>query len=366
MKTRLLSMIVVGVIGLVGSLSSADRILRKDGVVYRRAVVQDLDNVLALYKDFNEDDRQKLVVYPSKNRCREMAITNAIRQQKIFVAIDPSKPGRNKIVSFCKLYKASDDEVLDLVTKELNAGCVQEKVVASSDEVDFEFEQNLIAFGGNYALTARAIKDFSIKIASPGVLAIPSGAHFFEKPVVNPFEDIFLYFGSAYTYQPYRGRGIGTTLEAHALSCVYDAIKDELVRGRRLVFMCGLVRENQKIITTHLRAFANFVCDHMEKIEQDDTTQLAFTVAMFDAKKPEYEMVDGVLVRSPYPHDFQRCCSVPCFGGIGRFSPRGSLSPSDLLSTLKATLKRIEEDPILAQPSNFVDGYGCFICYTKK
>jgi hypothetical protein len=311
---------------------------------YRLAVGdKDLNDILALYDGFTSDDKHCLLVCPPGKLRKKMLAQNIIAN-RIFVACDPQKEG-NKIVSFCKLYIAQDQELLDILSNELSAGYFEE----NQSDIP-EFMPCLPAFVRNYSLSLSSINNFSQRLVEPSVVLYPSGASpfLFEQFVTTQVDpgiglkldllcDICIYFGSAFTINGYKGYGINTTLERFALSSVSssDEFQAKFKPGVSIHYMYGVVGENFWG-AAHFRSFTDYCCRLF------GVNNLAASVTMHHAKKPVFEEKENTAVLSRSPQ-IKMLLSGQCISPDGR---SGSVTPAVVFS-----------DETIA-------GYGCFISCT--
>lgn len=246
------------------------------GLTYRLATEDDLPGIQRLYRELNDDDESKLVVYPEPFRSQKLV--EAIEQERIFIAVDPKKRTRQSInvVSILKAFIVEDEEERQQILSE-ELRCISSK-------------------------THQAIP--SIK----GLQRIPFNYiyQFDEKPVLTEDPKIryqygekqtYIYFGSAYTCPDSRGKGISTELEKYAL----DSLKKEALadirarRSNRLFYIYGIVAANVES-KGRIRVFSEFI-QYIKaalripaEIDDDDNAIVVFRFFMFHSIKPTFEV----------------------------------------------------------------------------
>lgn len=367
MKRYMSSIVILMVFVFVKAFPSSSSVcqeaesllLDSDNLSFRLAVhnphFSDLDNILELYSNFTLDDQHRLLVYPIK--ARRSVLKENILKKRIFVACDRSLPGQNKIISFCKLIVAHGEELVEIVTGELNAGCFFEpSQSASALDVSsqlsplLKFHPNQPAFFKNYEL---GCSDFDTRITPPQKISDQLDSSLWENFRIDGTRDKFLYFGMAYTLPAYRGVShVNSRLEAFALSSVANYLSQCLEVGDNLIYMYGVVRENFWG-SARMRSFGKFVLN-LINARPDDT--ITFSVAMFDTEKPIFEEKEGRAVRSPVKMPRGRVSSL--FAGFRCVLPSFCSSASDVGA--------FEDSPVPEAISPLVisdstPGYGCFI-----
>lgn len=244
------------------------------GLVYRLATEEDLPGIQRLYRELNEDDESKLVVYPEPFQTQKLA--DSIDQKRIFIAVDPKKRTRQSInvVSILKAFVVDDEEErLQILSEELR--CIPSK--------------------GRHVIP-------SIK----GHQRIPFNYiyQFDEKPVLTEDARIryqygdkqtYIYFGSAYTCPNSRGKGISTELEKFALDALKKAALADIRKRKsnRLFYIYGIVAANVES-KGRIRVFSEFV-QYIKaalripaEINDDDDAIVDFRFFMFHSVKPTF------------------------------------------------------------------------------
>lgn len=260
-----------------------------------RAVPEDIDNLMELYAGFTADDYHKVLVFPPE--LHRQKVEAAIAAGRFFVAKDPAKEGNN-IVAFLKLYLVKEaEEKIAIAGEELSACAtpaattfVPELLVAES----YDFTQ---ALADNYAI--RPVKK----------TAVPE--YSFSS------EDVYVYYGGAYTLKEYRNHGVNTTLENAALALLYDEVFEAVFNssGHHLYYMYGVVEANFGGFA-RLRAFSKFTRSLLKDLYSDrhikDDTELELSFNAFRAYKPTFEMCGGDLVVSKPEAGKGYGCFVGC------------------------------------------------------
>lgn len=271
-------------------------------VFYAQASVDDIPGILLLYEGLDGDDSERLVVYPAEVRAQ--VLHEAITARRFFVARDET----GVVVAFCKLYIVPQKELDDLVSDELGA-CAYE--LGASAEEFFTLSPKKPAFAGVYNISPSQIRDFGVKIDSMRLGDVAPYQY-------RPEEDVYIYYGSAYTRPDHRGCGVNTDLEKFAFTSVLETISS-LVGKRKftLFYSYGVVKSNLKS-NARFRSFADFICKILgDKIADDSRVPIEFRG--FSTHKPVIEVVDHRACPSPLGSPL-RASSPDGFGCFVSFS----------------------------------------------
>ena len=354
-----------------------DPFVDTDGIVYKQAKPVDHGDIMELYDQLDTDDhplnaaaRDCLVVYPKE--VRAFKLTQHILNRQIYIACISGK-----VVSICKLYSPSDDDLSELIEEELKAG----------EFIEEGFSPACPVFRLDYMLSQAFVSDFRTTFPRP--MEIVPGADVRDIRLIPRMNDVFLYFGSAYTDPNNKHRGINTRLERYAFEVVVGKsgsdtpIRTQLqIPGSRLIYMYGVVPANfwkdvadpsQGWISTRLRSFSRFVCD-----EFFPDRPVPFSLEMFNTVKPVFG-TDARRAQTPRPgsslllaHD-SSSPSRQINVDLGVMRAEGSRSASSLLASNSSSPSQLPapsgllsvstSQPVArsVQPTTFMPGYGCFV-----
>jgi hypothetical protein len=191
---------------------------------YRLAEDRDVEELCELYHEFVDDDKQKLVVFsPDVQRS---IIQENIEKQRLFLSYDNDA---KCIVSFLKMYVVPSEELSDILEHEL---CLTTENQLTKDVCYFLPIEDILHENELMPLSA-------INSEDANVFAL-------EKPVKgilrNGTQDscAYIYYGSAYTKQNYRGSGINTMLQRVAMG----SLRNQFSANRFVVLLYGQVNEN--------------------------------------------------------------------------------------------------------------------------
>ncbi len=251
---------------------------------YSQACNRDTADIIALYDSeaFSEDDKHKLVVFPKQ--VRSNILGKAIRQGRLWIAREKNK---GPIVSFLKMYLVEDQEELQGILRD-EIRCVN------------TLEHKVTPDTVGYYTTA-----------SLGVVY-----KFDEKPEFRSArikfkwhpKQTYIYFGSTYTVEDYRGVGVSTALERFAMEQIKQSVIDDikLNNSTQLFYIYGVVKDNENSLG-RVRVFSEFSHRYVKlKLRLvdpaiDDYFEQATTVRFYryPAFKPVFQMVGKALVKLP-------------------------------------------------------------------
>lgn len=231
-------------------------------VEYRRAVLDDADNITALIADFSEDDERKIAVPPYLGL--DLWIQNEINSNHFFVACDSDED--NPIIGFCKIYILPAEELVHVIGDELGA----------VEPNNFEFNMEKPDCNLLYKITREQANNF--------------GHSFVPTKTKNPtpqlsIQDTYIYLGTNYTKPSRRGEYVNTELEAFAFREIREAVRTRIAAGGSLYYTFGVVEENWNT-RLHVRAFTKFCQSFMPQARKSTHCYITFTA--FASVKPTY------------------------------------------------------------------------------
>lgn len=258
-----------------------------------RATAVDIPQLMALYDNFDDEDRRKLVVFPIE--LREQVLRSSIEKGRVFV----TKSDHGEILSFCKAFIIDNGKDFnDIIIGELRTNTAS---------------MNSSVFRDNGTLSA--VFKYSADVAVPEPTLLPHASQLIFAP-----NDMCVYFGGAFTMKEYRGAGVNTDLERYALKKIKEQIVNNVVedgnRIRVVHYLYGVVEDNYHDRETRHMHFARFRtfteltrnlsialdCSAAPQDGRDGLAMLNYEFHAFRAYKPSFYMNGTSLCVLPDEH----------------------------------------------------------------
>jgi hypothetical protein len=272
-------------------VTSVTRLLDLESLIYERATVEDADDLMAIYDNFNSDDRHRLLVFPGFDSDgilnQRKALLASLEKRRVFVARLPSS---RQIVAFLKLFVIEDqDELRDILKNELRALQPSTSRDASSVIVGGEILTECAPCdAASCELDTAFVYDFSRKPDYSSDLPVPI---FKYKP-----ESTYVYYGGAYTLletcrkgKDYRGLGINFKLEQKALEIIsIDIQRNAFINSSKEIFyVYGVVQANATT-TARLRAASIMIRVLLTDLKIKIVEPIRLSSFAFRAFKPSF------------------------------------------------------------------------------
>lgn len=229
---------------------------------YRLAELADVDALLEHYENIEQasQDRQNLVVYPIEVR-REVLQDN-IGKKRFYVAVDDES---QKVIGFIKFFKIGEDELLDILCNEV---CCIGDSAQPVDQVLYVPKVNDLL---NHSL---------------------GSAHNAFAPYIYHDNQVYFYYGGAYTVPEFRNKLVCSNLLAYGLNDCCNDFKN--YEKSEIVLVYGQARSasGQKFM---IKIFA----ECMNKIFNSLATVTGIYHYRFKAFKPELIFADGKIIVVP-------------------------------------------------------------------
>ena len=235
---------------------------------YRLAHLDDIPSLLTLINTQAVRDCDKIVILPE--RFRELALTDAITNKRIFVVEDEA----HTIIAYKKLFIVSDkDELCSMLKNELRC-------------------------------------DGTIS-ADAGLLHVSTGLFIPDVNTVThyPSSNTYLYDGADFTHPFFRGRGINKRLTETALNSVKEDVLTTInnQRSKELVLLYGLTKANagqaphQGRTTSIAQLFGSFVSSLFGQIHNPLKVRQNNLLALrrYDAYMPTFDHQSSDCVPLP-------------------------------------------------------------------
>lgn len=253
-------------------------------LTYRQAEAGDCDKIVALYKTMNSDDQGRLVMYPEE--ILPELIAHFIEKGRLFVACHGSR-----VVAILKMYIVENSlELEHMLRKELRAmprlpkELPAEKLARKSQGMA---RPDNTPHSPIFARMAKfdPCKTFDFSKA-PDFEDIDS-------MYAWNLNDIYLYYGGAYTLSEYRRQGVNFQLEQWVLfnTGIIEKIRSlrSLPGVTNLIYIYGIIESNDGL--GRLRSFAS-LCNNLFSVSD-------FCFYKYRAYKPELIIRDGKLKALP-------------------------------------------------------------------
>ena len=218
MKTKIFSLLVFFCLQM--SLSAYG------SIIFRQATLDDLDAILKVYRKFSTKDRPYLVTFPENidkqtgEAVDRTFLKRDLEKNKIFIAKNDEN---HSILSLVKLFLVQDTDLSKILTNELNI-TEDNTTQILAESLDSRLSDNRDLF-----------------------LNRPSKLDFLFKR--NSEQQLFIYYGGAYTVPDQRRGGINTQLILKALESLQGALITRLQSQplkQEVMFIYGQVADNVK------------------------------------------------------------------------------------------------------------------------
>lgn len=198
-------------------------------IVYRKAAPEDLPTILEMTHTFSEEDKQLLVTYPKE--IEGAAILGGIRDG-IYLAFDREQD-HEKLVSMVKLYVIAEAD-LDSKLREVGAiGLNKKRELAEVFKLTSSGNKVL----QRHELLASAL-DLNAEVESDPLRAFESRIEGHQRK-----NQLFVYYGGAYTDRAYRNQQLHSKLLRYGVRSVFER---DVTGLHQLVFVYGQVKANSK------------------------------------------------------------------------------------------------------------------------
>ena len=229
--------------------------------MYRQATYDDVPGIIELQDTQSIDDAQRVLFFPEPYKSN--FLRNAISKGRMYVAVDDTN---NIVVAQLKLF------IVDALEEQQDILC--NELCCTSD--GRQLLEGYYAYGN-------------------GVFE-PCERQYIN----NPRNTLFLYLGSEFTRQAYRGQSINTRLEKYAFGSIIAAACDNVQTNgfSNLALLFGLVDENTSRAVSIFRQFLPFAQFVSREFEIASAHSIAFFA--YRAYKPTFELSPaGELVKLP-------------------------------------------------------------------
>ncbi|MBM3886736.1 hypothetical protein FJ364_02290 [Candidatus Dependentiae bacterium] len=250
-----------------------------NSLTYGRATMDDVAEIMGLYHRFTKDDTLRLLVFPDPYQ--ERFLQKSISKGRVFVA---RTKGEQKIVSFLKLFVVNDSaELRSILCDEFRAVCLLDSVeLASMSAAELAArglrrDSNIAALSimsdeqmktaGLNPLDINLFVERTVHEEGSCKLDVSFAHNFVSLPAyLGPGEhfpfrysprNTYIYDGSAYTVEEYRGWGVNFRLEEEALAFIAPDVTASVMKkgSPDIYYMYGVVDANAGG-TAHLRTFS--------------------------------------------------------------------------------------------------------------
>ncbi len=226
-----------------------------------RASKEDAAQIIAHFKQFDEDDERNLVRYPDE--ILEDVIESNIKKGRIFVLKSPT----GEVVSFLKLHIVEDGEKEDILEGELHLTMKEKRKKQRSYLLDKESREKTT---GN----------------SPSFLLHDN--------------QTVVYYGMAYTPLNYRGQGANSMLLNGALQMLQEEVESHMKehKSTEVAFVFGQVNAAKKNPTPRFY-FRNSLLmpllEKLQRLEEDQENYRCVHFSSFEAQKPTLSFKEGKI-----------------------------------------------------------------------
>lgn len=230
----------------------------QSATIYRRAELTDVDALLKHYENIEQasQDRQNLVVYPIE--VRREALQDNIVKKRFYVAVDDES---QKVIGFIKFFMIGKDELLEILCNEI---CCEGDSAQLVDQV----------------LYLPKTDDFlNHSLGNIHNAFAPYGYH---------NNQVYLYYGGAYTVPEFRNQLICSNLLAHGLNACYNDFKNYGMSDIVLVYGQARSAAGQKFM---IKTFARCMKNHFNPF----AVVTGIYHYRFKAFKPELIFEDGTV-----------------------------------------------------------------------
>lgn len=207
-------------------------------IIRRRATLQDVTEILNIQRQFDNDDKNKLLIYPDEKKRDN--IVSTINKNKLFVSIDTRT---NNIVNIIKLFVIETRNEFNEILEELGFRSNGTNKTPAEFFNDFNYNVNIEDIRNVRKIETSLLQDIEI-----------------DNFLNFPRNCVYIYYGGAYTLREYRNQGINFHLIKYALNTVISEQAGSH-HNPYMSLLYGQVDANKNNMGM-IRAFAEIIMHH--------------------------------------------------------------------------------------------------------